>query len=128
MVIMHLAKTCGSATKPCQVQRLQNRVLLLQREVQELRGPSERGHLEPTVPEKQFQQLSQAHGKAQQREQKSASDSTNILPSFNFRDQKAADCRSPTTCRHCELSCKPSGPTVGVCVCDHTTGSGPFHT
>ncbi|CAE7252608.1 unnamed protein product, partial [Symbiodinium microadriaticum] len=46
-----------------QVQRLQNRVLLLQREVQELRGPSERGHLEPTVPEKQFQQLSQAHGK-----------------------------------------------------------------
>ncbi|CAE7629109.1 PPC6-7 [Symbiodinium sp. CCMP2456] len=46
-----------------QVQRLQNRVLLLQREVQELRGPSDRGHLEPTVPEKQFQQLSQAHGK-----------------------------------------------------------------
>lgn len=49
---------------PRQVNRLQNRVLLLQRELELLRGPSGRGHMEPMVPEKQFQQLSTAHGKA----------------------------------------------------------------
>eukprot|EP00435_Cladocopium_sp_Y103_P063933 s8_g25.t1 len=46
------------------VHRLQNRVLLLQRELELLRGPRGRGaHLEPMVPEKQFQQLTTAHAK-----------------------------------------------------------------
>lgn len=44
--------------------RLQNRVLLLQRELEMLRGPRGRGaHMEPMVPEKQFQQLTTAHAK-----------------------------------------------------------------
>ena len=47
-----------------QVSRLQNRVLLLQRELEMLRGPRGRGaHMEPMVPEKQFQQLTTAHAK-----------------------------------------------------------------
>lgn len=46
-----------------QVHRLQNRVLLLQRELELLRGPRGRGAQEPMVPEKQFQQLTTAHAK-----------------------------------------------------------------
>jgi len=46
-----------------QVHRLQNCVLLLQRELELLRGPRGRGAQEPMVPEKQFQQLTTAHAK-----------------------------------------------------------------
>lgn len=46
----------------CQVNRLQNRVLLLQRELEIVRGPGRLG--EPMVPEKLFQQLTTAHAKA----------------------------------------------------------------
>jgi hypothetical protein len=45
------------------VHRLQNCVLLLQRELELLRGPRGRGAQEPMVPEKQFQQLTTAHAK-----------------------------------------------------------------
>lgn len=44
-----------------QVNRLQNRVLLLQRELEIVRGPGRLG--EPMVPEKLFQQLTTAHAK-----------------------------------------------------------------
>ncbi|CAJ1344847.1 unnamed protein product, partial [Effrenium voratum] len=58
-----LTEDLDKETERLQVNRLQNRVLLLQRELELLRGPSGRGHMEPMVPEKQFQQLSTAHGK-----------------------------------------------------------------
>ena len=95
--------------------RLQNRVLLLQREVEELRGPSGRGHLEPTVPEKQFQQLSTSHGKAgdcwvSHERVISACVARNLLPTqYTFAPPKnvGPEQRSPTTCRPCGLSCRP---------------------
>eukprot|EP00913_Durusdinium_trenchii_P007125 g6701.t1 len=69
-VLLDFAKKTPEAFAPAepevvstlqQVNRLQNRVLLLQRELEIVRGPGRLG--EPMVPEKLFQQLTTAHAK-----------------------------------------------------------------
>lgn len=51
-----------SLMKSAQMSRMHNRVLLLQQELELCRGAAR--NMEPSVPEKQFQQLTTAHAKA----------------------------------------------------------------